>query len=134
MKAFNIRVYGLYISNGHVLVVREEHKGLNLVKFPGGGLKFGEGLKECILREWKEETGLLPIDANHFYTNEEFVQSAFNPDHQIISVYYTLDCDLQYPVLPNSPENISFEWVNLKSTSGVFTFNLDRIMAKRLAK
>ena len=55
---FNIRVYGIWIEADRVLVNEETIKGNNYVKFPGGGLEFGEGTIECVKREWMEEMGL----------------------------------------------------------------------------
>ena len=43
MFNFNVRVYGLYIEYGNILVSDEKIKGQNITKFPGGGLEDGEG-------------------------------------------------------------------------------------------
>ncbi len=57
-------------------------------KFPGGGLEFGEGTRTCLQREFLEEMHLKIAVGDHLYTTDFFQLSAFNPDHQIISVYY----------------------------------------------
>ena len=59
-----------------------------LPKLPGGGLDWGEGIIDCLKREWKEELGLDIEVLEHFYTTDFFQMSAFNPEHQIISIYY----------------------------------------------
>ena len=59
MNLFNVRVYGiLKDSNNHVLVSDELIRGEYFTKFPGGGLEFGEGTRDCLKREFKEETNL----------------------------------------------------------------------------
>ena len=59
MANFNIRVYGICInSNNQVLVADEIVRGNYLTKFPGGGLEFGEGTRDCLKREFKEEMDL----------------------------------------------------------------------------
>ena len=84
---FTIRVYGLLIHKGNVLVSDELIKGQRITKFPGGGLEFGEGLKDCLIREIQEEMGLDALDLDHFYTTDFFQQSAFHSRHEGISVY-----------------------------------------------
>ncbi|MBX2979292.1 MAG: NUDIX domain-containing protein [Flavobacteriales bacterium] len=85
-----IRVYGLLVHQGHVLVSDEVIKGQRITKFPGGGLEYGEGLKECLVREIREEIGVDAWDVHHFYTTDFFQQSAFHSKPmQVVSVYYT---------------------------------------------
>lgn len=86
---FNIRVYGLLVHEGRVLVADELIKGHRITKFPGGGMEFGEGAKDCLVREIREEIGVDAFDVEHFYTTDFFQESAFRPGDQIISIYYT---------------------------------------------
>lgn len=95
---FTIRVYGIYStgtregSGPMILVADEIIKGRRITKFPGGGLEYGEGLKECLVREIKEELDAEAIDLEHFYTTDFFQQSTFHTDPmQVISVYYLFD-------------------------------------------
>jgi 8-oxo-dGTP diphosphatase len=86
---FNIRVYGILLGeNKRVLVSDEFIRGNYYTKFPGGGLEFGEGTRDCLKREFKEEMDLEVKVADHIYTTDFFQMSAFNPEHQIISIYY----------------------------------------------
>jgi 8-oxo-dGTP diphosphatase len=86
---FNIRVYGILLGeNKQVLVSDEFIRGNYYTKFPGGGLEFGEGTRDCLKREFKEEMDLDVRVDKHIYTTDYFQMSAFNPEHQIISIYY----------------------------------------------
>ena len=86
---FNVRVYGiLFDESGSILVSDELIRGKKYTKFCGGGLELGEGTIECLIREFKEEMGLRIEVLNHVYTTDFYQQSAFNPNHQIISIYY----------------------------------------------
>ncbi len=86
---FNIRVYGILINNlKQVLVSDELIRGAQITKFPGGGLEFGEGTRECLAREFMEEMNLQVKVADHIYTTDFYQRSAFNAAHQIISIYY----------------------------------------------
>ncbi|MBA2612468.1 MAG: NUDIX domain-containing protein [Bacteroidetes bacterium] len=88
VKKFNVRVYGILIQNNTVLVSDEYIKGNKITKFPGGGLEFGEGTKDCLIREFKEELDLDIEVQDHFYTTDFFVASAFHTNSQVISIYY----------------------------------------------
>ncbi len=54
----------------------------------GGGLEFGEGTRECLVREFKEELNLEVEIGEHFYTQDFFIQNAFDPSEQILMIYY----------------------------------------------
>jgi len=89
MNKFNIRVYGILINDQKQILVSDEFiRGNYYTKFPGGGLEFGEGTRECLKREFKEEMNLEVVIGDHIYTTDYFQISAFHPDHQIISIYY----------------------------------------------
>ena len=67
LKHFNIRVYGLLINDHNEVLLSDEYVlDTYMTKFPGGGLKFGEGPEECILRECIEEFGQEAEIISHF--------------------------------------------------------------------
>lgn len=89
MANFTIRVYGILInSKQEVLVTDEFIRGNYFTKFPGGGLEFGEGTRDCLVREFMEEANLPITVGLHLYTTDFFQISAFNQQDQIVSVYY----------------------------------------------
>lgn len=89
MALFNVRVYGILLDSQCRLLVSDEFiRGHYFTKFPGGGLELGEGTRDCLKREFKEETGLDVEIGAHFYTTDFFQISAFNQKDQIISIYY----------------------------------------------
>jgi 8-oxo-dGTP diphosphatase len=89
ISMFNIRVYGILVNEKRQVLVSDEFiRGAYITKFPGGGLEFGEGTRECLAREFMEEMNLKVKVTNHIYTTDFYQQSAFNAAHQIISIYY----------------------------------------------
>lgn len=89
MALFNIRVYGILIDNQNRLLVSDEFiRGMYITKLPGGGLELGEGTRECLKREFMEETGLDVTVGEHFYTTDFYQISAFNNKDQIVCIYY----------------------------------------------
>jgi len=86
---FNVRVYGILINDQDQILVSDEYiRSKYYTKFPGGGLEIGEGTRDCLKREFREEMNLEVEVGDHLYTTDYYQQSAFNPDDQIISIYY----------------------------------------------
>ena len=138
-RNFNVRVYGILIRNSKVLVSDEFIREREITKLPGGGLEFGEGPINCVVREFEEELGIKISVLNHFYTTDFFVASAFDTSSQVISIYYEVEM--------NDEENIStseqafdfeekkegaqrFRWIPLMGLSEKdFTFVIDKKIA-----
>lgn len=96
-----VRVYGIYINAlQQVLVSDELIKGELYCKFPGGGLEFGEGTRECLIREFKEEMNADVVVKKHIYSTDFFVESAFAKGTQVMSIYYEVDF-LTPQIIPN---------------------------------
>ncbi len=86
---FNVRVYGIMLNERDEILVSDELiKGNKYTKFCGGGMEIGEGTIECVIREFREEMNLKIEVVKHLYTTDFYQKSAFNPNHQLISIYY----------------------------------------------
>jgi len=141
IKRFNIRVYGVLIHEGMVLISHETYREHSFTKFPGGGLEYGEGPEDCVLREIREELNIeVKIDA-HLYTTGFFQRSAFRPEDQVVSIYYLLSAqDIDPQAIAsihnqNDIESERFEWVSLQVLhSGLFTFPIDKKVAGLLKR
>lgn len=84
-----VRVYGLLVTPERQVLVSDEFiRGGYYTKFPGGGLEVGEGTRDCLRREFMEEMNLQVEVGQHLYTTDFYQKSAFNPAHQILSIYY----------------------------------------------
>ncbi len=140
MKSFNLRVYGLLINDlNEVLVSDECRNGYSFTKFPGGGLEFGEGLKEGLQREFQEELGIEVEVKDLFYVNDFFQASAFNPNHQLISFYFKVSypnwksIEANQHDVPWTVEGEKQRWISLNTISpDDFTFPIDQIVAEKL--
>ena len=147
MHRFNIRVYGILRNEQkQVLVSDELIRGSYITKFPGGGLEFGEGTRDCLQREFMEEMNLKVEVGHHIYTTDYFQMSAFNPEHQIISIYYFATAleDIQVPlrekpfdfdeaqmkIYEEKKETETFRFINWDQfTSESVTLPIDKIVA-----
>ena len=146
VTTFTIRVYGVLIDSLHRILVSDEFiRGNYFTKFPGGGLEFGEGTRDCVKREFMEETGLDVEVAEHIYTTDYYQVSAFNNSQQIIAIYYHVKTkepvDLVTQTIPFNfkPEQIAdpkgqsevfrwIEWKNLSEES--VSLPIDKIVVK----
>lgn len=148
MPCFNVRVYGiLRDSNNRILVTDEFIRGKYFTKFPGGGLEFGEGTRDCLKREFKEETNLDVTIGEHIYTTDFFQISAFNKVDQIISIYYfvyanePIDLRTSDLVFNFTPEQVAdntaqceiFRWIKWNEfNEDCVTLPIDKVVAKML--
>ena len=105
----NVRVYGVLINEKkQVLVSDELIRGMKITKFCGGGLEFGEGTIDCVIREFREEMNLSIKVKQHLYTTDFFQESAFNKEHQILSIYYEVEAEsLTHIEFSNNPFEFS---------------------------
>jgi 8-oxo-dGTP diphosphatase len=142
IRHFTIRVYGLLINPlKEILISQEYQKDQHMTKFPGGGLEFGEGPEECILREIKEEIGIETKILRHYYTTGFFQKALFFDDYQLVSIYYQLTfaddihriLSLKNTKLEEINGSQIFRWVaidDLQESS--FTFPIDRYVLSLL--
>lgn len=140
---FNIRVYALIIKQGKILLTDEIRFGIRMTKFPGGGLKLGEGTIDCLRREIQEEMGVEIEHIEHFYTTDFFQQTRFtNPPSQLISIYYrcrlTEKPDVVFTDKPfDFEKNIEgaqvFRWAALqKLRDEDLTLPVDRVVLRKI--
>lgn len=138
-----IRVYALIINDKNEVLISDEYV-LNslMVKFPGGGLEFGEGTIDCLKREAIEEFGQ-PIEIiSHFYTTDYYQKALFYENAQLISIYYKakFTSPIQFKIsdVPfDFPEKIngsqSFRWHSVATLNPEdLTFPIDRKVAGML--
>jgi ADP-ribose pyrophosphatase YjhB (NUDIX family) len=140
-KRFNIRVYGLLINEEQkVLISKEKRFGKSFTKFPGGGLEWGEGIIECLKREFMEELGIEIWDLEHFYTTDFFQESAFRKGDQLVSIYYKVKA-IEGSLIQNGfsaldikegEENNFFWWPIQELDESFVTYPIDKLIVQKL--
>ena len=139
---FNVRVYGIMINEQKQVLVSDEYiRGGYYTKFPGGGLEFGEGTIECVIREWQEELNQQVEVVEHIYTTDFFQISAFDNKTQIISIYYLvkplssftaklLDSPFDFIIPEGVTEVEGPRWINWEEFSAqAVTLPIDKVVA-----
>lgn len=85
-------------------------------KLPGGGLEFGEGPEETVLRELREELDLEGRITRNLHVTGDFIRSWIKPEEQLICIYYR--CELEgIDSLPAGnfirEDQIEFSWLEM---------------------
>ncbi len=148
MALFNVRVYGLLFDDSKRLLVSDEFiRGMYITKLPGGGLEIGEGTRDCLKREFMEETGIEVEVLEHIYTTDFFQISAFNNKDQIISIYYKVKAEhpiniptqtLPFQFTPEQTadpngESEVFRWIEWDAlTTDTVTLPIDKVVIQLL--
>jgi 8-oxo-dGTP diphosphatase len=143
MKRFNVRVYGILFNKERnaILISDEKHHDKAITKFIGGGLEFGEGSIDCLIREYQEELQIAIEVKSHFYTTDFFVSSAFDANSQVISIYYIVETEAEDKIVVQDQTHFermqngeqTLRWLTLNNLNeAVFTFPIDKKVATLL--
>jgi 8-oxo-dGTP diphosphatase len=143
INKFIIRVYALIFKDTyHVLLSDEFMLDTRMIKFPGGGLHFGEGPAECLKREALEEFGQEVKIISHYYTTDYFQPALFHDNAQLISIYYKArfmepirfrisEVPFDFPEMINGSQ--SFRWADLRDSSKEeLSFPIDKLVFDKL--
>lgn len=136
VEYFNLRVYGILLNaNRQILVSDEREYDQEFTKFPGGGMELGEGVRDCLIREFAEECNIAIEPVRHIHTTENYIHSSFN-NSQLVAIYYEVravrEADLQLIKIEAMHPTIQpaqvFRWIPLEDFSeDLLTFKVDKI-------
>jgi len=143
INRFNVRVYGLILNDeGQLLLSHEQMGAHRFVKFPGGGLEFGEGTIACLRREVYEECSQEIGNVEHFYTTDFLQVSAFRKTDQLLSIYYKtrfvnegLRAEALTPSIIEKGKLQRFQWHRITDLHDAnLTFPVDKVVLELLKK
>ena len=128
----NVRVYAMIVKDGKVLALHEEYVGENLLKFPGGGLEYNEGVLDCVKRELQEELNIEVKNVEHLYTQEDFLVSKFRNNEQLLSIYYLGEMIDENDLMIMDTCIEKLEWIPLEIEENPFLLPIDKIAFEKL--
>ncbi|KPH14053.1 NUDIX domain-containing protein [Chryseobacterium sp. ERMR1:04] len=128
----NVRVYACAVKDKKVLTLFEEYVGESLMKFPGGGLEYGEGIIDCLHREFDEELNVKVEIVEHFYTQENFLVSRFRKNEQLLTIYYIVHITNEEDFLIMDPCIEKTEWISIDRPDNPFSLPIDKIVFDKL--
>ncbi|UPT75357.1 MAG: NUDIX hydrolase [Elusimicrobiota bacterium] len=90
MRTFSVRAYGVLRDGDKVLLTLSRFGDRTFVNFPGGGVEIEEGPGDGLLREFREETGLVVRPARILHASQKAHLSTQAPI-QIVSLYWLVE-------------------------------------------
>ena len=124
----HVRVYATIIKDKKILALHEEYAGDHLLKFPGGGLEFGESTIQCLHREFEEELNLKIKNLQHLYTQEDFLVSKFRENEQLLTIYYIAEIVDENDLIIRDSCIEKIEWISLETEENPFPLPIDKIV------
>lgn len=128
----NVRVYACVVKDNKVLTLFEEYAGEQLMKFPGGGLEYGEGLTDCLKREFEEELNVNIEIVEHLYTQEDFLVSRFKENEQLLTIYYLVNIINEEDFIILDPCIEKIDWIPIDTAENPFALPVDKIVFDKL--
>ncbi|KFF01071.1 NUDIX hydrolase [Chryseobacterium formosense] len=128
----NVRVYACVVKDKKVLTLFEEYAGEPLMKFPGGGLEYGEGLTDCLKREFEEELNVHIEIVEHLYTQEDFLVSRFKENEQLLTIYYIVNILNEEDFIILDPCIEKIDWIEINTEENPFFLPVDKIVFEKL--
>ncbi|MGD1318124.1 NUDIX hydrolase [Chryseobacterium sp. 2R14A] len=128
----NVRVYACVVKDKKVLTLFEEYAGEPLMKFPGGGLEYGEGLTDCLKREFEEELNVHVEIVEHLYTQEDFLVSRFKENEQLLTIYYIVNILNEEDFIILDPCIEKIDWIEINTEENPFSLPVDKIVFEKL--
>jgi 8-oxo-dGTP diphosphatase len=106
---WRVSAYGVAVRDGRVLLGRSAFTGL--WDIPGGGVEPWETLVAGMVREFAEETGVVPEPGPLIHTSEGFF-SIFQHAFHSLRYYYRVRLPAGAALTPDPTEVTSFAWVD----------------------
>src|SRR5690625_3737974 len=108
--------YGLICRQGKVLIVHNQGGGWSL---PGGAVEKGETLKEAVVREVQEETGLTGEVGNIVSVNEAFVKER---GHHALFITFNTKVISGTPSIQYPNEISEIKWVDYQTADKLMPY------------
>lgn len=114
MRNTNIEfiVRAVIVKRGKILLCCD--KKFNYYYFPGGHVEFGEGAKQALKRELKEETNIAAKVGNLVGVVENFYHDKKAIHHEINLIFIA---SIRAAKVSPAEDHINFRWVTLKDIS-----------------
>jgi len=123
-----VGVATVVVKDGLIAIGRDTRKGKNIYGVPGGHWESGETLKECAIREVREESGL---EVNHVQLIS--VYDFYRPDKQKSYVTIGMKADYVSGEFKNLDEEgrLDWQWYKPEEALRLNLFPADKILIER---
>ena len=107
-----IRVAGLFVENGKVLLVKHQKYGKEYYLLPGGGQDSGETAMDALKREWKEELDLSISVGEILFSGESVPEKELNRRHVLQMVFKVTSTTGKITLVPDGPL-VDYHWEDI---------------------
>ncbi len=118
-----IRIAGIYVENGRILLVKHQKQGKTYYLLPGGGQHSFETAREALSREWEEELGLTIEAGEYLFCGESIPPADSGRKHVYQMVFRVEKISGELNFQPDGPL-VGFDWVSLKDLKNITLFPL----------
>lgn len=134
---FRPSVYGIIIKDNKILLSKQ----WDGYDFPGGGIEIGETVKEALMREVKEETGMVIEKGEVIHCETSFYKTTKGQCVNAVLVYFLCEIiggEISTEFFSESEKKYASaaEWIDIKDTEKIKFYNsIDSVeVIKKLIK
>jgi 8-oxo-dGTP pyrophosphatase MutT (NUDIX family) len=132
----HIGVYGIYIKNNAVLLIRKyrgPYKGM--YDLPGGRMEPGETQEEGLTREFMEEVGCEIVSQKFLSENEYITEEYMGKPFSHFGTYYTVSLSSDdIKVVPDGEDSLGAEFIPLAELDQVHISPIAKPMILKAVK
>lgn len=121
-RRVRVGVYGIAVDRSHVLLTQLSARDRDPGKWtlPGGGMEVGETPHQTLLREFHEETGLVPSIG----TVLDIVAFPVRPDLHVIQMIFEVEARGEPEVMEIGGSTVDARWVPMAELASLRTVGL----------
>jgi ADP-ribose pyrophosphatase YjhB (NUDIX family) len=118
-KEPRIRVAGIVVREGRVLLAKHAKDGRSYYLLPGGGVEWGESLHAALVREFKEEVCIEVAPGPLALAAESIAPDA---SRHIVHLCFQAEWLSGTPRLGEDPRIVAVEWIDVRDLSEIPMF------------
>jgi len=109
MDKISLVVRAVILDENKILLCRKKEEDFYF--FPGGNVEFGEKAETALVRELKEEMGVLPTEIDYIGTVENFIEENNKKYHEINLVF---EAKMKEKTIESLEDHIGFYWIEVE--------------------
>lgn len=121
MRKIRVRTAGIFIRDGHILLVKHCKGSREYYLLPGGGQEAGESAESALVREWHEELNV-KITVGDFLFLGESVPASYIRKSQVLQLVFRVNSLEGEIKVKRDGALIGYDWVPVEKLGEVDFF------------